>query len=159
MLLKTRMENNDVLRSIRYLLNINDQKIVHIAGLADLNIPLGEVQEFLKKEDEPGFKPCDDQFMSYFLDGLIYFKRGRDESRPQPALELPVTNNTILKKLRVAFQLKEQDMLDLVEKGGYRIGRSELSAFLRKKDHPNYRECGDQVLRYFLKGLTLKLRG
>ena len=159
MLMKSGMENNDVLRSIRYLLNINDQKIVHIAELADLNIPLSEVQEFLKKEDEPGFQPCDDQFMSYFLDGLIYLNRGRDENRPQPALELPFTNNTILKKLRVAFQLKEQDMLELIEKGGYRIGRSELSAFLRKKDHANYRDCGDQVLRYFLKGLTLKFRG
>ena len=153
------MENNDVLRSIRYMLNINEQKIVHIAGLADLNIPISEIHAFIKKEDEPGFQVCDDQFIAYFLDGLIYFKRGREEGRLRPAIELPVTNNTILKKLRVAFHLQEQDILELIEKGGYRIGRSELSALLRKNDHVNYRECGDQVLRYFLKGLTLRLRG
>ena len=141
------------------MLNINDQKIVDIARLADFDLQLKDVQDFLRKDDEPNYQVCDDQFMAYFLDGLIYLKRGRDDSRPQVAFEFPITNNTILKKLRVAFQLKEEDMHELIEKGGYRVGRSELSAFLRKKDHSNYRDCGDQVLRYFLKGLTLRFRG
>ena len=153
------MLNNDVLRSIRYMLNINDQRIVDIATLDNFKVPLHEVQDFLKNDEDPDYLICDDEFMAHFLDGLIYWKRGRDESRPSVPLEIPVTNNTVLKKLRVSLELKEDDMHLLIEKGGYKIGRSELSAFLRKKDHPNYRECGDQVLRYFLKGLTLRLRG
>ncbi len=153
------MVNNDVLRSIRYMLNINDQKIVDIAKLADFDVQLVNVQDFLLKDDNPNYQICDDLFMAHFLDGLIYLKRGRDENHPSIPFEFPITNNTILKKLRVAFQLKEEDMHELIEKGGYRVGRSELSAFLRKKDHSNYRECGDQVLRYFMKGLTLRFRG
>ncbi len=153
------MMTNDVLRSIRYMLNINDQKIIEIAKLADFDLSLTEVQTYLLKDDEPGYQPCDDQFMAHFLDGLIYFKRGRDPTKPPVPLDIPVTNNTVLKKLRVAFELKEENMHQLIETGGYRVGRSELSAFLRQKDHPNYRACGDQVLRYFLKGLTLRFRG
>ena len=150
---------NDVLRSVRYMLNINDQKIVEIAKLADFDLPLANVQKFLLKDDEAGYVPCDDLFMAHFLDGLIYHKRGRDPARAPVPHEIPVTNNTVLKKLRVAFELKEENMHRLIETGGYRVGRSELSAFLRKNDHPNYRACGDQVLRYFLKGLTLRFRG
>ncbi|MNY50207.1 hypothetical protein D3C86_1856970 [compost metagenome] len=96
--------------------------------------------------------------MAYFLDGLVYFKRGKDENRPALPIELPMTNNIILKKLRVAFELKEDDILDIFSDAGFRVGRAELSAFFRRKGHFNYRECGDQMLRNFLKGLTLRLR-
>ena len=153
------MKNNDVLRSLRYILNISDKKIIEILSLAGLVVPLLDVTDMLKDDDQPGFLDCDDELMACFLDGLIYFKRGKDETRPPMPLELPVSNNLVLKKLRVAFQLKEEDMHELLKKADYPLGRSELSALLRKKDHPNYRECGDQVLRYFLKGLKIDQRG
>jgi uncharacterized protein YehS (DUF1456 family) len=96
--------------------------------------------------------------MAHFLDGLIYFKRGKDESRAPVPFELPINNNVVLKKLRVAFSLKEDDMHDILKAAGFSVARSELSALLRKKDHVNYRECGDQLLRNFLKGLTMRER-
>jgi uncharacterized protein YehS (DUF1456 family) len=96
--------------------------------------------------------------MVRFLDGLIYFKRGKDDSRPAPPLELPLTNNTVLKKLRVAFELKEEDMHEILKSSGFPLSKPELTALLRKQGHTNYRECGDQVLRNFLKGLTLRVR-
>ena len=96
--------------------------------------------------------------MAHFLDGLVFYKRGKDDSRPRAPFELPVTNNVVLKKLKVAFQLKEEDLHDILEAAGFKFGRSELSAFFRKKDHPNYRECGDQFLRNFFKGLNLKFQ-
>ena len=153
------MKNNDVLRSLRYILNISESKVAEIILLSGLMVPLLEITDMLKNEEDPGYLACDDELMAHFLDGLIYFKRGRDESKPPLLLEIPVTNNLVLKKLRVAFQLKEEDMHELLKKADYPLGRSELSALLRKKDHPNYRECGDQVLRYFLKGLKTDQRG
>lgn len=153
------MKNNDVLRSIRYILNISERKITEILALSGLQVPLSEVEDILKDEEAIGYLECDDELMAHFLDGLIYFKRGRDESRPDLPLEIPISNNLVLKKLRVAFQLKEEDMHELLRKADYPLGRSELSALLRKKDHPNYRACGDQVLRYFLKGLKVDQRG
>lgn len=152
------MLNNVVLRSIRYMLDISESKIIEMAKLANCEITRPEVLGYLKLEDEEGFQYCKDEIMGKFLDGLIYFKRGKDDSRPTPPLEIPLTNNTVLKKLRVAFELKEEDMHAILTASGFPLSRPELSALLRKPGHPNYRECGDQVLRNFLKGLTLRVR-
>jgi len=70
-----------------------------------------------------------------------------------------MTNNDILKKLRVALRLRDDDILEILTLVDFKISKSELSAFFRKEDHPNYRECGDQVLRNFLNGLVVHLRG
>lgn len=152
------MINNDVLRSIRYIINVSDQKLIEIIALSGGTVTLPTIVKMQKPEKDPTAIFCEDEIMAHFLDGLIYFKRGKDESKPPMPFELPITNNTILKKLRVAFELKEDDILKLIESANYKITKPELSAFMRKKDHPNYRKCGDQVLRYFLKGLSLKLR-
>lgn len=152
------MITNDYLRSIRYLLNINEAKMIEIIQLSGKTITPVEMISFLKSEDEEGFVQCDDETMAHFLDGLVFYKRGKDDSRPRAPFELPVTNNVVLKKLKVAFQLKEEDLHDILEAAGFKFGRSELSAFFRKKDHPNYRECGDQFLRNFFKGLNLKFQ-
>lgn len=153
------MTNNDYLRSIRYLLDLGDAKLVEIMKLADITVPLDEIKAYLLNEEDAGYIKCSDEVMAHFLDGLIYFKRGKDDSRPPMPFELPITNNVVLKKLRVAFALKEDDMHDILKTAGFSVARSELTALLRKKDHVNYRECGDQLLRNFLKGLTMRERG
>ena len=70
-----------------------------------------------------------------------------------------MTNNDIFKKLRVALKLRDDDIVAILTLVDFKISKSELSAFFRKEDHPNYMECGDQVLRNFLNGLVLHLRG
>ncbi|UVE16642.1 DUF1456 family protein [Pseudomonas sp. LS44] len=152
------MLNNDVLRSVRYMLDLSDAKVVEILKLANYDVTKSEVDAYLKKEDEEGFAPCDDEVLAHFLDGLVIHRRGKDESRPTPPIELPLTNNVVLKKLRVAFELKEDDILGLLQAVDLPISRPELSALFRKFGHSNYRTCGDQVLRNFLKGLTHRVR-
>lgn len=151
------MINNDVIRSIRYMLNISEFKLVEIVQLGGGEVTQAKMNAYIKKDDEPGFEECPQNVMARFLNGLIYFKRGKDESRPPLAPELP-TNNVVLKKLRVAFELKDEDIITLLENDGFRVSKSELSALFRKDGHPNFRPCGDQFLRSFLKGLTAKLR-
>lgn len=153
------MIHNDVLRSVRYMLDISDQKMVDIIKLTGFSVSLEEVVSYLKKDEEEGFVRCPDQTMAYFLDGLVIFKRGKDDSRPPLPIELPVTNNIILKKLRVAFELKEDDMHAVLKAANFPVSKPELSALFRKFGHNNYRPCGDQLLRNFLKGLTLRVRG
>lgn len=152
------MINNDYLRSIRYLLNVGDSKMIEIAKLSGISVPLDLMKAYLKQEEDEGFIQCDDETMAHILDGLVYLKRGKDESRAPAPFEFPTTNNVVLKKLKVAFELKEDDLHEILALAGFKIGRSELSAFLRKNGHVNYRECGDQVLRNFFKGLTIKYR-
>lgn len=151
--------NNDVLRSVRYMLDSSDARIVEIIALGDGSVTKEDVTAFLKKEDDEGFRECPDEVMGHFLNGLVIFRRGKDESRPTPALELPLSNNTVLKKLRVAFNLKEDDMFAVFALAGFKVNKPELSALFRKEGQKNYRPCGDQFLRNFLKGLTLRVRG
>ena len=70
-----------------------------------------------------------------------------------------MTNNLVLKKLRVAFELKDVDMHAVFQTAGFPVSRPEMSALFRQPGHKHYRACGDQILRNFLKGLTLRLRG
>ncbi|RMO21957.1 hypothetical protein ALQ46_01150 [Pseudomonas savastanoi pv. phaseolicola] len=153
------MMNNDVLRSVRYMLDISDSKVVEIIGLTGFEVSKSDVIAFMKKEEEEGYLDCSDEIMAHFLDGLVYFKRGKDESRPPQPIDLPITNNIVLKKLRVAFELKEDDMHAILKSAEFPVSKPELSALFRKVGHTNYRACGDQLLRNFLKGLTLRLRG
>ena len=152
------MLNNDVLRSLRFMLNISDAKVAEIIGLTDLQISEASISACLKKEDEDGFTPCSDELLAHFLDGLVILRRGKDDSRPAPAIELPISNNMVLKKLRVAFELKEDDLHAILQAADFPVTKPELSALFRKVGHSNYRVCGDQLLRNFLKGLTLRVR-
>ena len=70
-----------------------------------------------------------------------------------------LTNNDIFKKLRVAHKLRDEDIVDILKLVDFRISKSELGAFFRNVNHPKYMECGDQLLRNFLNGLVIHLRG
>lgn len=139
------------------MLNISEFKLVDIVKLGGGEVTQAEMNAYIKSEDEPGFVECGQNVMSRFLNGLIYFKRGKDETRPPLSPELP-TNNVVLKKLRVAFELKDDDIISMLAASGFNVSKTELSALFRKEGHQNYRDCGDQLLRNFLKGLTNKLR-
>ena len=155
------MINNDVLRSIRYMLDLGDNKVVEIIRLADAGFVMEkeDVRAFLWKEDEPGHLACSDRVMALFLDGLLIHRRGRDERQPPRPVEKRIDNNVVLKKLRVAFQLTDVDMHRAFVDAGFPVSKPELSALFRQPGHKNFRLCGDQMLRNFLKGLTLRLRG
>lgn len=140
------------------MLSTSESKMIEIAALGGASVRPDEMAAYLKREEEPGFIECPQNVMGRFLNGLIYFKRGRDESRPPLSPELP-TNNVVLKKVRVAFMLKDEDIIQLLESVDFKISKGEVSALFRRDDHPNYRECGDQLLRNFLKGLTARELG
>lgn len=154
------MINNDVLRSIRYMLDFSDARVVEVVHLADPGFALdkAEIPVLLKKEDEAGAVVCSDALLVRFLDGLVLHYRGRDESLPPRPVESRISNNLVLKKLRVAFQLKDVDMHETFNAAGFPISKPELTALFRQPGHKHYRPCGDQILRNFLKGLTLRLR-
>jgi len=103
-------------------------------------------------------KDTSHELTAHFLDGLIIHRRGKQKGHKPRPVEIPVTNNTVLKKLRVAFKLREDDIIEILESTGFSVSKTELSALFRAEDHRNYRKCGDQLLRYFLKGLAEKYR-
>jgi uncharacterized protein YehS (DUF1456 family) len=149
--------NNDVLRRIRYAFDFNDSKMIALFGLADHLVTRAQISDWLKKDDDPAFQECSDTQLAIFLNGLINDKRGKKEG-PQPDPEQRLTNNIIFKKLRIALNLKTEDILEILGLAGVRISEHELSAFFRRPDHKHYRDCKDQILRNFLKGVQLKYR-
>lgn len=151
------MTNNDILRRIRYTFNFSDSKMVAIFGLADHQVTRAEISDWLKKEDDPAYQICGDTQLAIFLNGLITDRRGRKEGS-QPRAERRLTNNTVLRKMKIALNLKNEEVLEILTFAGLRMSKHELSAFFRKPDHKNFRVCKDQILRNFLKGVQLKYR-
>ncbi|MEM9274220.1 MAG: DUF1456 family protein [Cyanobacteria bacterium P01_F01_bin.143] len=151
------MTNNDVLRRLRYILDLSDSMMITVFGQAEVEVDRTQISNWLKRDDDPDYQNCSDKQLAIFLNGLINYRRGKKEG-PQPKPETTLTNNIILKKLRIAFDLKSEDMLEIIDYGGLALSKHELSAFFRRPDHRHYRECKDQVLRNFLQGLQAKYR-
>jgi len=147
--------NNDILRRLRYIFDFSDSKMISLFGLANLEVTRGQVSDWLKKEDDPAYKNCPDTKLAIFLNGLINDRRGKKEG-PQPKPETRLTNNIIFRKLKIALDLKADDVLKILELANQHLSKHELSAFFRKPDHKHYRDCKDQILRNFLKGVQLK---
>jgi len=151
------MTNNDILRRIRYTFNFSDDKMIALFKQAEADVTRGEISDWLKKDDDPAYVRCNDTQMATFLNGLINANRGKKDG-PQPEPEHAINNNIILRKLKIALDLKNEDVLELLELAEFRLGKHELSAFFRKSDHKHFRECKDQVLRNFLAGMQVKYR-
>ena len=151
------MTNNDILRRLRYVFDFNDNKMIAIFAQADCTVTREQVSNWLKKDDDADYKACRDFEFATFLNGLINDKRGKKEGA-QPEIEKKLTNNIIFRKLKIALNLKDEDILELLALADFEISKHELSAFFRKSTHKNYRDCKDQVLRNFLQGVQLKYR-
>lgn len=146
--------HNDLLKSLRYTLNMNDDGVVALFTLAGKAADREFVAGILAREEDEGFIECGDIVATAFLDGLIVRRRGAREE-PQPGGG-KLTNNVILRKLRIAFSLKDEDVVKIFALGELPLSKSEITAFARRPDHKNWRPCGDQALRHFLRGLALR---
>lgn len=169
------MDNNDILIRVRYALDIKNQEMIEIFKHGGYEFSKEDILKVLTKtkdelEDlEPNNDQikCNNKMLEAFLNGLITFKRGKQDVKPgqqptppEPSVQKPDhVNNMLLKKLKVALQLTTEEMLDILDDGGIAVSKGELGAILRKPGHRNYKECGDNFARKFLKGLTIKYRG
>lgn len=154
------MNHNDILRRLRYALRLDDTATISIFGLVDYDMEKDYLSMLMKKEDEPGFMLCRDKILSLFLDALIIQKRGKQEGAEPVVLKGSerLTNNDILRKIRIAMSYRDDDMLAILKLANFRLSKGELNAFFRKPEHRNYKECGDQVVRNLLKGMVVKYR-
>jgi uncharacterized protein YehS (DUF1456 family) len=171
------MTTNDVLRRLCFALKLSDPAMLEMLQLADKPLDKEVLAACFKKEEEPGYLLCPDAVLEALLDGMILKYRGRKEEpqgnspqqspagSPKPPAGSPkpsagtrsssvLDNNTILKKLRIALELKEEDLLAIMKLAGVDVSAHELSALFRKKDRRNYKPCMDQFLRNFLAGLA-----
>ncbi len=154
---------NSVLRRLRYALTLNDSATIGIFKLMNYEMDEEYLHSLMKQEEEKGFLPCRDKTLALFLDGLIIKRRGKQEgpnAKPPKVLSGSerISNNDILRKIRIAMNYREEDMMHILRLAQFNVGKSELSALFRKTDHRSYKVCGDQLLRNFLQGMVKKYR-
>ena len=146
------INNNDILRRVRYIFDFNDQTMLSLFKLGGYDASQEEFVNWLRREGEVGFVLCEDENLACFLNGLIIKNRGSRGSgvpKPEPVLN----NNIILRKLKIALNLDADELRELLELNNFIVSKHELSAFFRRPNHKNYRECLDQLLRNLLDGM------
>ena len=151
------MINNDVLKRIRYILALNEAKLKEIFTAADSPVSSEQLEAWLEKDGAVNYKKIEDSELATFLNGLINYKRGKKEGA-QPAPEKRINNNIILKKLKIALDIKNEELMEILSSSDSVLSPHELTALFRKKAHRHYRTCKDTVLINILNGLKVKYR-
>jgi uncharacterized protein YehS (DUF1456 family) len=147
------MNSNDILRRLRYALNLTDGQVAKAIAHTGGESNPAQVRRWLLREDDNGFLELSDAGLCRFLDGLIIEKRGPrpDGSTPEPLEFLPT--NEVLKKLRIALALRDDEVLEVFERAEFVVTKAELGSFFRKEGQRNFSKCPEQVLRKFIQGL------
>ena len=149
------MHNNEILLRIRDAVSLDDARMVAIFALGGESLDEATTQAMLCDPSEPDAVSCKDASVLCFLDGFILEQRGQSPATDEvsaPRSER-LTNNVVLKKLRIALQLKEDDVLRILASGGTPLSKRQLGALARKRGNKHYRVCSNEVLTSFLTGL------
>ena len=152
------MTNNEVMKSVRYTLEIKNREVVVLIKGGGIELSVLDVVDLLKNEEDEGFIECSAATLHAFLDGLILERRGPSDGPAQQRSTATINNNMILRKLRIAFEMRDTDMIETMKDVGFSVSKGEISALFRAPAHKHFMQCGDQFLRNFLKGLTHRFR-
>ncbi len=139
------MTNNDILKRLRFALNISDTSLVEMVDLGGNKISASDLILYFKNEDEEEYKNCSNSVLTSFLDGLILKKRGSRSSDVPKGKPSP-RNNSVMKKLRIALELKEPNMIEIFNKVDFRISKSEITALFRRSDAQKFYSGANQNL-------------
>jgi uncharacterized protein YehS (DUF1456 family) len=143
---------NEILYKIVKALNLDNKMVIEIFSLTNYDISDLEIENILKKKQDDGFRTCSYEELGAFLDGLITFKRG-ESSRKSSDEVVELTNNLILKKLRIALELKENEVEIIFGLSEIELSKQQLSSLFRKENNKHFRLCSDELLIAFLDGL------
>jgi len=149
------MTCNDILGRLCCILGYGDAEMVAVFAAADYDVTEEQVRHWLLDDENPLFAKLFDRELASFLNGLINHKRGKLPG-PQPVPDNQLTNNLIATKLKIALNLKGDDMIRILALADCKPSNHELSAFFRKPGHKHFRKMSDQVMGSFLKGLQLQ---
>ncbi|MDN3631283.1 DUF1456 family protein [Vibrio lentus] len=151
------MTNNEILRRIQHALNLKNAQIIKAIEQADVIVAHDKVINWLKEDNDKSCATMKDKELAVFLNGFINLKRGKKEGE-QPKPEVALTNNMIFMKLRIALNMKAEDVLDVLEVVGVSLSKYEIGAYFRKPENKNYKVCEDQLLCDYLNGVQFTNR-
>lgn len=149
------MNNNYVFRYLRGVLSEGEADMVKIFASAEAQVSEEAVQAWGANKYASNFKKMTDPHMAAFLNGLINHLRGKKDGA-QPAPQRSLNNNLVLTKLKIAFDLKAEDLQQVFELAGQPMNKHDLNALFRKPNNKHYRSCKDETLTYFLEGIKIR---
>jgi len=147
------LKTNDILYKIQKVLNLTQEEILEAYKLADYKIDATHLDSLLKRRQDEGSKLCSYEELGVFLDGFVILKRGPSPKKANNNESVELTNNLILKKLRIALELKEAETEIIFSLGEAELSKQQLASLFRKEGHKNFKECSDELLTAFLDGL------
>ena len=149
MLVKT----NEVLYRIQKALNLTTEEMLRAYELEDYKMDASHLDALLKRHQDKAFVPASYEELGVFLDGLVTLKRGPSPKKSNDDEAVELTNNLILKKLRIALELKEAETEIIFGLADVQLSKQQLSSLFRKESHKNFKVCSDELLMAFLEGL------
>jgi uncharacterized protein YehS (DUF1456 family) len=148
------LNTNDILYQIQKALNLSNEEILKAYELADYTMNAEHLDALLKRRLDKGFELCSYEELGVFLDGLVLLKRGPSPKKQNIDEAVELTNNLILKKLRIAMELKEPETEIIFSLADVALSKQELKSLFRKEGHKNFKACSDALLMAFLEGLN-----
>ncbi len=148
------MTKNSIFRRIRFVYNFSDQDMIDIFKLVGVTVNRAQIIRWLNKEEHEDYLDMKDEELAAFLNGFIILKRGKKDG-PLPIAEKELTNNMIFRKMRIALNLIDEDIIKILASVETRISKHELSAFFRNPSQRQYVACNNQILRNFFQGLEV----
>ena len=147
------MKTNDILYKIQKALNLTQKEIIKAYELAEYKMDATHLDSLLKRYQDKAYKQCSFEELGVFLDGLVILKRGPSPKKDDKNASVELTNNLILKKLRIALELKEPETEIIFSLGEVELSKQQMASLFRKEGHKNFKECSETLLLAFLDGL------
>lgn len=149
------MRTNDIFRKIIQALSLDTAQIQALFSPSDIDLSEKDVANLLKTDYQPGFEAMPEYILIIFLNNLIDQRRGKKVDAVAEVIEkhTKISNNDVLKKLRIALVLHEQDLRDALKLVTIELTKSDLAALFRKAGHEQYKACDDELVLDFIEGI------
>lgn len=147
------ISTNEILYLIKKALNLTNEEMIEAYRLEGYTMEMSRLDALLKRRLDKGFQLCSYEELGVFLDGLVTLKRGPSPKKNEEAEDIELTNNLILKKLRIALELKEPEIEIIFGLADVALTKQQLASLFRKEGHKNFKKCSDELLISFLEGL------
>jgi len=147
------INTNEVLYRIQQALNLTAKEIIEAYKLEEYTMEAPHLESLLKRRQDEGFMLCSYEELGIFLDGLVTLKRGPSPKKANDDEVIELTNNLILKKLRIALELKEAETEIIFGLADVELSKQQLASLFRKEGHKNFKACPAELLMAFLEGL------
>ena len=147
------MQINDILFKIKTALSLDNKSIIEAYALVNYEMSEEYLVNILKKHQDKGYEEATYEELGLFLDGLVILKRGPSDKVPTEDDVVELTNNLILKKIRVAMELKEAELVILFALAEVTLTKRQIGSLFRKEGTKNFKACSDELLMAFLDGL------